>query len=114
MKRRKNRVVLVMIFLVSFTGIQAQQADTAKRYELSVKEAVDLAYKNVIELKNAQLDYQIQEAKNRQILGQALPQVTGSAGASYYLKLPVVLFPQSDQSVYNVLIREGLLPSTAK
>ena len=42
-------------------NLQAQQPDTAKptRYELTVREAVDLAFKNVIELKNANLDYRI-------------------------------------------------------
>jgi outer membrane protein len=104
----------IRLFLGILSVFLSIAGSAQKKYELSVKEAVDLAYKNVIELKNAQLDYEIQEAKNKQILGQALPQVSGNAGASYYLKLPVVLFPQSDQSVYNVLIREGLLPSTAK
>ena len=89
-------------------------ARAQQKYELSVKEAVELAYKNVIELKNAQIDYDIQAARNKEILGQALPQLTGNAAANYYLKLPILLFPQSDQSIYNVLIREGLIPSSTK
>ena len=84
---------------------QAQQ-----RHELTVTEAVELAYKNVIELKNARLDYKIQEAKNKEILGQAYPQLSGVAGANHYLKLPVILFPQSDEGIYQVLKREGLVP----
>src|SRR2546423_10859319 len=89
-------------------------ARAQQKYELSVKEAVELAYKNVIELKNARIDYDIQAARNKEILGQALPQLTGNAAANYYLKLPILLFPQSDQSIYNVLIREGLIPSSTK
>lgn len=104
----------VKLFFGFFLMLLASIAFGQRKYELSVQEAVDLAYKNVIEIKNAELDYKIQEAKNKQIVGQALPQVTGTAGASYYLKLPILLFPQSDQGVYNVLIREGLLPATAK
>jgi outer membrane protein TolC len=97
-------------------GLMAQQADTSKpkRYELTVKEAVDLAFKNVIELKNAHLDYRIQEAKNKEILGQALPQVAGNISANRYIQLPKFLFPQSDESVYEVLRRENLLPSSAQ
>ncbi|MFL5789807.1 MAG: TolC family protein [Flavisolibacter sp.] len=105
--RKRNLLSGILLLAISVAGAQA-------KYELTVKEAVDLAFKNVVELKNAQLDYQIQEAKNKEIIGQALPQLTGSAGAQYYLKLPVLLFPQSDQGIYDVLIREGLLPSTAK
>lgn len=92
------------------------QTDTSKpkRYELTVKEAVDLAFKNVIELKNAHLDYRIQQAKNKEILGQALPQVSGNVSANRYIQLPKFLFPQSDESVYEVLRRENLLPSSAQ
>lgn len=67
-------------------------AFSQKRYELSVKEAVQLAFKNVTDVKNAQLDYQIQYAQNKEITGQALPQVSGTASINRYLKLPQVLF----------------------
>jgi outer membrane protein len=106
MKQMKFRMMAFLLLLTAFG--QAQQ-----RYELTVKEAVELAYKNVIELKNAQLDYKIQEAKNKEILGAAYPQLTGNAGANHYLKLPVILFPQSDEGVYQVLKREGLLPQSS-
>lgn len=107
MKKMKNKVRVLMIFLMLAGVTQAQQ-----RYELTVKQAVDLAYQNVIELKNAQLDYKIQEAKNKEILGSAYPQITGNAAANHYLKLPVILFPQSDANVYNVLKAQGLIPQS--
>ena len=68
-------------------------AQSQQRYELTVREAVNLAYKNVIELKNAQIDYKIQEARNKEILGSAYPQLSGTVGSSYYLKRPGILFP---------------------
>jgi outer membrane protein TolC len=102
--------LLAFSFLLLMTGIvRAQQ-----KYELTVKEAVDLAYKNVIELKNAQLDYRIQEAKNKQIEGRALPQITGNISANHYVKLPTILFPQSEEGIYNVLKRENLIPQTTQ
>ena len=106
----KTMKLIVCSFLILAAGVvQAQQ-----RYELSVKEAVDLAYKNVIELKNAQVDYRIQEAKNKEIEGQALPQVSGSISGNHYVKLPTILFPQSDQNIYDVLARENLIPAGTK
>jgi outer membrane protein len=85
-------------------SVQAQQ-----RYELTVSEAVDLAYKNVVELKNAQIDYQLQEAKNKEITGQAYPQVSGSVSANHYLKLPAILFPDATSTaVYSILKNEGV------
>ena len=47
-------------------------ARAQQKYELSVKEAVELAYKNVIELKNAQIDYDSQAARNKEILCDTL------------------------------------------
>ncbi|HEY0432971.1 MAG TPA: TolC family protein [Chitinophagaceae bacterium] len=117
MALRNNRLGWMIILSMLSASLSAQTADTAagpRKHELTVKEAVDLAYKNVIELKNATLDYRIQAAKNREILGQALPQVTGTIGSQYYLQLPKLLFPQSDQNVYDVLKREGLLPPSAQ
>ena len=90
----------------------AIQAGAQQRYELTVKEAVDLAYKNVIDIKNAQVDYRIQEAQNKEITGRALPQVTGNFGTQYYISLPQILFPNAaDAGIYNVLVKENLLPA---
>jgi len=101
----KNRSLLLSIVLLMCSYLlQAQQ-----RYELTVKEAVDLAFKNLIEVKNAQLDYQIQQAKNKEIAGQALPQVTGNVGMQHYLKLPSILFPDATSTaVYSILKDEGV------
>jgi outer membrane protein len=100
----KTRSIYIFMLLLTGYTLSAQQ-----RHELTVKEAVELAFRNVVELKNAQLDYQIQEAQNKEIFGQALPQVTGNAGANHYLKLPQVLFPQSEEGIYAVLKRENLV-----
>jgi outer membrane protein len=86
-------------------------ASAQQKYELTVKEAVDIAYKNVIELKNAEIDYRIQELLNKEIAGRALPQVSGNLGAQHYIKLPQLLFPQSSAGIYQVLKDENLIPA---
>src|ERR1043165_5425574 len=102
MRKMKLRLFLALLLPACFA--QAQQ-----RYELTVKEAVDLAYKNVVEIKNAQLDYKLQEAKNREILGSAYPQLSGAVSANHYLKLPAILFPDATSSaVYQILKNEGV------
>lgn len=98
----RKRILFFILLLPAM--LHAQQ-----RYELTVKEAVDLAFKNVMEIKNAELDYQIQEAQNKEIFGRALPQVEGNISANHYVKLPQVLFPQSDEGIYAVLKRENLI-----
>ena len=81
--------------------VQAQQ-----RHTLTVREAVGLGYKNV---PIAQLDWRIQEAKNKEIFGQALPQISGTVSASHYLRLPGILFPDATSTaVYSILKEEGV------
>jgi outer membrane protein len=110
MRRQIKMLPYLFLFLIT-----ASFASTAQnRYELTVREAVDLAYKNVIDLKNAQVNYKIQEAQNKEITGRALPQVSANGGTQHYIKLPQVLFPQSDANVYNVLKAQGLIPSTVQ
>ncbi len=105
----KQIKVLPYLFLFLITASAVAKAQS--RYELTVRDAVELAYKNVIELKNAQVDYKIQEALNREIIGRALPQITANAGTQYYLKLPQILFPNgADAGIYNVLVKEKILP----
>jgi outer membrane protein len=83
-----------------------------QKYVLTVKEAVDLAYKNVIEIKNAEIDYRIQEMVNKEIAGRALPQVSGNIGMQHYIKVPQLLFPQSSAGIYQVLKDENLIPQS--
>ena len=100
----KNKVLFSWMLLLMAGWLQAQQT-----HILTVKEAVDLAYKNVVELKNATIDYQVQVAKNREILGQAYPQIVGNVGANHYLKLPNFLFPDATSTaVYSILKDEGV------
>ncbi|HEX8277720.1 MAG TPA: TolC family protein, partial [Segetibacter sp.] len=94
--------------------IVAGEAHSQKRYELSVKEAVELAFKNVIDVKNAEVDYKIQNAQNKEITGQALPQLSGTGSINRYLKLPQVLFPSSEEGIYKVLKDNNLVPPTTK
>jgi len=98
----------ILIAFVLLNGIdlniQAQQV-----YEITAKDAVDIAFKNVNDLKNAKLDYRISEARNKEITGLALPQVTGSLQGTHYLSLPLIQFPDATESfIYEVLKDNGV------
>lgn len=98
-----NQNWLVVLLLIGNT-VSAQQ-----RYEITAKEAVDIAFKNVADIKNAQLDYKITDAKNKEITGMAFPQVSASLSGNHYLSLPLIQFPDATElSVYDVLKREGV------
>ena len=87
----------------------AHAASAQQKYEIGVKEAVDIAFKNVNDLKNVRLDYQIAAARNKEITAAALPQVNGSLQGNHYLSLPLIQFPDATElSVYDVLKKEGV------
>ena len=110
---RKHRIT-IWLFALLLVG-SGNKAIAQNKYELTVREAVDLAFKNLTEVKNAALDIEIQQAQNKEITSQALPQLSGTASLSRYLQLPKILFPDGSQAgIYNVLINEGLLPASTK
>ena len=60
---------------------------------LASSQAIDYAAKNSAKVKNALLDYKIQEQSNRATTSQALPQVSGSAGLTDYFQIPQSVVP---------------------
>ncbi len=87
-KTKRNKWLLFALLLLGFQTTKAQT-----EYRLTVKDAVDLALKNVADLKNLRIDSAKQEAQNKEIVGSALPQVSGSGQVAHYLTPPQVLFP---------------------
>lgn len=97
------------MFTLAFLTL-AQVTFSQKKYQLTVKEAIDLAFNNFTSVKNAALDIEIQRAQNKEITGQALPQISGTASLNRYLQLPKILFPDaSEAQVYGILKKENLV-----
>ncbi len=97
--------ILLMITIASFGQNQVK---------ISLAQATNMALANAEDLKNLKLDYQIQEHKNKEVVGTALPQVSLSGGGTYYTNLPRFQFPTSDFSVYKVLENEGVKDATGQ
>lgn len=109
--RCKSKTILTNLMILIFfsIGSQAQQQQQPQVYEITAKDAVDLAFKNVADIKNAKLDYQFTEARNKEITGMALPQVSGSLQGNHYLSLPVIQFPDATESfIYQILKDNGV------
>ena len=87
-----RRIILIVTTLF-FTGsnVFAQAAATP----LGLQACIDYAMQHNYNVKNAQLDIQIQRAQNDQILAAAYPRVNGSAGFNDFLNAPVSFFPNS-------------------
>ncbi len=109
--RYLTKTILIAFILVNFLQltIKAQQPQQPQVYQISAKDAVDIAFKNLADLKNARLDYKAAEARNKEFTGLALPQVTGSLQGNHYLTLPLIQFPDgSEIQIYDVLRQEGV------
>jgi outer membrane protein len=103
-KNLRNKWLLLATMLLGFSVANAQT-----EYKLTVKEAVNLALNNVADIKNLRIDSLKQEAQNKEILGSALPQISGSGQVAHYLTLPKILFPSAGKTdVYTVLNQEGV------
>ncbi len=97
-----SNLVAVMLFLSKEN--LAQQTNS-----LSVKQAVDYAAKNSVQVKNALLDILIQKQTNRDITSIALPQVNGSAAVTRNINIPVQTIPDFiSYKVYDVLKTEDV------
>jgi outer membrane protein len=104
MKTGRSRGLLLMVGLLCAGTIMAQQ-----RYEISAKEAVDISFKNVNDLKNVRLDYKIAQQRNKEIEGMAYPQISAVASGNHYFSLPLIQFPDgTETAIYDVLKREGV------
>jgi outer membrane protein TolC len=109
--RYNTKTILIAFVIVNLfrVDLKAQEPQRPQIYNITAKDAVDIALKNVAELKNARLDYKIAEARNKEITGLALPQVTGSFQGNHYLSLPQIQFPDgSEIQIYDVLRSEGV------
>ena len=77
----------------SSAGAGATNAQVPQVHAFSLAQAIDYAAKNSAKVKNALLDYKIQEQSNRATTSQALPQVSGTAGLTDYFQIPVSVVP---------------------
>jgi outer membrane protein TolC len=84
--------VFVWICCLLFAGSTAM-AQTGVKHAFTVKECVDYAHKNNVQVKNALLNVQIQQEINRDITAAALPSLSGVISGNDYLKIPTSLLP---------------------
>ncbi len=98
----KNTLLMIGCFITA--SVTAQ-----KTHSLSVKQAVEFAMKNSVQVKNALTDINIQKQTNREITAAALPQINGSLSATHYIDIPVQSIPNFiAPSTYQVLIDQGV------
>lgn len=97
------------LLMVAFLLLGINNSNAQKSYKLTAKQAVDLALKNVTDLKNLSIDRELQISKNKEYIAQAMPQVSGSISTQHFFSIPVTLLPDFiSPSVYQVLVDNGV------
>ncbi|MBL0055665.1 MAG: TolC family protein [Chitinophagaceae bacterium] len=103
--KTKKTASLVAILILFVQGISAQ---TKSVIPVTAKQAVDIAFKNVTEIKNARIDYDLQKAKNKEYTSAAYPQINATMGMNHYFSQPTIDFANSNYYLYNDLINQGV------
>jgi outer membrane protein TolC len=97
------------IIIIAAMALQPFAGEAQKKYSLSAEQAVELALKQVTDIKNLQIDRELQLAKNKELIAQALPQVNGTISTQHFFSIPVTLLPDFiSPSVYQVLTDNGV------
>ncbi len=90
--------LLLLIPLLILAAFNAKAQDVIP---LSLSDAVTYALKHNVAVKNARLDIDIQKAKNAEITGMALPQISGREEFNYYPKQVLTALPAIFNKAFN-------------
>ena len=84
-------LITFLFCLVAFLPARSQQADSA--YNFSLQEAIDYAQTHQTAVLNARIDEDIAKNTVKQTIGIGLPQISGNANFSDFIKIPTSLLP---------------------
>ena len=87
------RQLKIFKFLTGFFVLLFVTTNAQTLHQFSLKQAVDYASKNNVQVKNALLNVQMQQQNNKIITAAALPTINASVGTTYYIDIPVSLIP---------------------
>lgn len=99
-----------LLLLVLFGRQAAAQSDTAiTRHAFTLKQAIEYAKKNNVQVKNALLDVRRQEQVNREVTGLAYPRVSANINTVFNPGIVTTVLPNFiSPATYQVLINEGV------
>lgn len=88
MKSKTMKLFTVFVIMLFAFGVNAQKTNS-----FTVEQAVAYAKQNNVQVKNALLDYQVQQQTNREITSAAYPQLSANGTFQDFLKIPISLLP---------------------
>jgi outer membrane protein TolC len=91
----------MLLLGTTLTGFAQQTAQPAAVHNFSLQDCINYSYEHQDTVKNAALDMKNAEYKVRETTGIGLPQITGTASFTDYLKTPTVIFGTQKFSIYQ-------------
>lgn len=105
----RYKTLLFIAFLICTAGTLVAQTASTEKYVFDLQDCINYADEHQTSILNAGIDIKIAEAKVKETIGIGLPQLSGKADFSDYLKSPVVLFPDFiGPVIYNILKDEDI------
>ncbi|WP_448698826.1 TolC family protein [Mucilaginibacter sp. AW1-3] len=86
-------LIAACLILYANTGRAQTTQTSATPVGFSLADCINYAYQHQDSIKNAQLDLKNSEYTIKELIGQGLPQVNGSASFQDYMQIPVSLVP---------------------
>ncbi len=111
-RSKTGKILLLGMLLVPALSMAqpATTADTVKqRHQFSIRQAIEYAKKNNMQVKNSLLDVKLQEQLNREVTSNAYPHINATLGTSYNPNVATQVLPNFiGPATYQVLIDEGV------
>jgi len=103
-----------LFLLLLIGGKAAAQTDTMPaRHAFTLKQAIEYAKKNNVQVKNALLDVRRQEQVNREVTGLAYPRINANINTVFNPGIATTVLPNFiSPATYQVLINEGVRNGT--
>lgn len=99
----------LLLLLATVFVLQAQDST----YRFSLQQAIDYAYKNQVNVKNAIFDEKIAKQKVNEFTGLGTPQISGEASLTKYIEIPTTFLPDFITPLtYADLYQEHLITET--
>jgi outer membrane protein TolC len=100
---------LVAASVLFIGGSRAQTDSMPGKHAFTLKQAIDYARKNNVQVKNAMLDIQRQQQVNREVTAMAYPHINASISTVFNPGIVTTVLPNFiSPSTYQVLINEGV------
>ncbi len=85
----KPKIIFLVLLGLIITGNSIAQSSN----QFSLQQAIEYAYQNQNDIKNAQIDAEISKSKVKETVAIGLPQITGTANVQRYLDIPTIVIP---------------------